>query len=179
MELLDKGIMYESKIKDEKKSMIFLVFSSLVFLILGIVMGSILGGPMFSMMFMGFLVVACLSVISYSKISNYKSEINNIDEMTDVFDEFIITTQIISKAHESNVSISGDRKDIIGFTYNEYIVGLRTLSGQSFRVYSKNLYTSSREGEYVDVLVKQKLDKNKQVLDSSYIPLCDTIKQSI
>lgn len=175
MELLDKGKMYNSQIKQIKHSMIF--FSVLVMIIP-------ISAIFFDMMSIGMILfylglIVFINLICYWGRSNLKSKINNIDKMTDVFDEFIVTTQIISKSQESKTNVFGQQGYVSSSTHHTYIVGVRTLSGHPLRICSKNLYMSSREGEYVDIVIKQKLDKNDQVLDSSYIPLLNTIKQSI
>lgn len=177
MELLDKGMMYESKVKQGKVSIILFTLLGLLWPVFFVFIGD---KDIFLLLIMvSLFMVILVDLIVYICIRANRSKINKIDEMTDVLDEFIVTTQIISKSQESNTNVSGQQGYVSSSTHHEYMVGVRTLSGQPLRIYSKNLYMSSREGEYVDILVKQKLDKNKQVLDSSYIPLFDTIKQSI
>ena len=127
-----------------------------------------------------FVAVFAVTIgILYFTLKQHSSKLEYIDKMTDKFDKFVITTQIISKSKETVTNVSGQDGYVSSTTRHTYIVGVRANNGSALELYSKDLFMSAREGEYIDVLVKQKLDKNEKVLDCSFTPLMDTIKQSI
>lgn len=168
MELLDKGMKHNKKIKQAKLSIVYFLF----IMVIGIVLGRVLIGSSNSSMNMciammvGVGIIIALLVISY-----HKRAIIKIDEITDVFLSDVVTTKVISKSIESYIENSTK--------YHDYIVSARTIDNKTIIIYSKDLYMSINKGEYVDILVKEKLDKNRQLVDSSYIPLMDTIKSRI
>lgn len=110
-------------------------------------------------------------------------EIAKINNNTAKFEKFTVPTKIISKAQENTTevygSISNGNGDVSSSTYYNYIVGLRTTNGNLITIDSKELYMGAVEGEFVDVLVRQKLDKNNMILDSSHTALMHTLRTTL
>lgn len=120
-------------------------------------------------------------VTKYKK--HYKKKIIEIENLTDKFEAYKVTVKIVSKSQEINSRMTVNQNQygssIHKSTNQKYLVGIRTESGNSAIIYSKQLYMGSSEGEYIDILVKQKLDKNGNVIDSAHIPLMETIRATL
>lgn len=175
MELLDKGMMHTSKIKQIK---VYILLSLIVFLGVPLVFIVIERKIQISSFILSASLVPIIMIFCFA-LKQHISQIKYIDKMTDRFDKFVVTAQIVSKVQESNTRVSGQQGYVSSRTSHTYMVGLRDISGSNFRINSSDLYMSSREGEYVDILVKQKLDKNNNVIDSSYIPIMETIRSTL
>ena len=120
-----------------------------------------------------------LNVVFYYILKHHTSKLEYIDKMTDKFEQFTIRTQIITKSKETTTNVSRNQNYVSSRTSHKYIVSVRAEFGGSIEIYSKDLYMSAREGEYIDVLIKRKVDKNGELLDASYIPLLNTIREQI
>lgn len=176
MELLDKGNYYTEKIKQIKNAIKVVIGVLGILEIVSAIMApdialecfviiSLVGIPLFGLL--------------YFVLRQHKSKLEYIDKMTDKFEEYTVRAQIISKSQESTTHVSGQQGYVSSSTSHLYMVGVRTYSGHTLTIYSESLYMSAREGEYVDVLIKHKLDKNDNLLDKSFTPLLNTISESI
>lgn len=176
MELLDLGSFHTAKIKHCKRNIallapLFFVAPAVTMIIIGefsLILTSIsLLGGLFVLGIFGF------------PLKDHTAKLNRIKNEAADFEEFTLTTQVVSKSHEATTSVSGQQGYVSSSTSHRYIVGVRTNQGRHLELDSKQLFMSIREGEYVDVLIKQIVDKNDKLLDSSYIPLMNTIKASL
>lgn len=126
-----------------------------------------------------YIIIFLIIILCFFMKKRAMREILRIQNNTAKFEKFTITAQIISKSRESSTSISGTGNNISSRTSHDYIVGVRTVNGKLITIGSKELYLGSAEGEFIDILIKQKLDKNGELLDSSHIPLMQTIRATL
>ena len=88
-----------------------------------------------------------------------------------------ITVEIISKTQEVK-SITASDEDT-GLINNQYLIGTKASNGERFTICSKKLFIEAREGEYIDIMSKRKLDKDNKVLDFLNIPLMNTLRTTL
>lgn len=182
IELLSKGLRYKAQIDElstKKFKLMMTIFSliALIGLIISIVVLDSFGLTIASLVYMAGILV---SPKYYKK--NRENKIIKIEENTVKFERYRTPGQIISKTQESNTTVSVNQNQY-GSTINKttnykYIVGLRTPKGDIMTVYSKELFLGSREGEYVDIVSKYKIDKNNKIIDFIDIPLMETVRNA-
>lgn len=179
VELLRDGLRYKSQMKYAVRgkwmSLSFCVIGVLFVLIPGLEymdaeILSLLGLPVF--FFMGVL----FPFFEIIKRMNEK-KITNIEKNTVKFEKRKIAVEIISKTQETKTTVSSEGD--INSVYNQYLIGVRTTNGESLTICSKELFVAAREGEYIDIINKRKLDKDNKVLDFLNIPLMNTLRTTL
>lgn len=182
-DLLDKGLEYKSKIDELSGRYCKTCIAIMFFLgIICIAMGMYIGLTIF------FVIIGLISLVFsliFPKVyrKSMEKKIIEIEKLTDKFEAYKVTVKIVSKSQEINSRMTVNQNQygssIHKSTNQKYLVGIRTESGNSAVINSKKLYMGSAEGEYIDMLVKQKLDKNGNIIDSSHIPLMETIRATL
>ena len=172
MELLDKGNYYASRVKDIKSTIILSISVFVGFLIVSKILTQKV--DMFSATLF-FLLDIFVIVKLYIYLRCCESNIKHIDKNTVKIEECIIRTQIVSKYKESDdyALIYNNKKSLL------CVIDVRTDFDYILKLYSESLYVLAKEGEYVDILIKYKLDKYGNVLDKSFVPLIGTIKKRL
>ena len=171
MELLEKGLAYQTTIKNLSSKLITIIFGLIALLGIWLLKISFEYSSS-SIRNLGLFIIIFSITFPMLLKQYFRMKINEIDKKTHNMESFSVEVQIISKSKESTTNIS----DGYGTTYHKYIVGVRDSSGRIFTVNSKELYMGAVEGEYIDILIKRKLDINGNILDSAAIPLMNSIR---
>lgn len=182
IELLSKGLRYKAEIDElsTKKFKLLMKISFFIALFFVIISIAYLDSFEFTLLSLAFIAFIFVFPKAYKK--NREKKIIKIEENTVKFERYRTPGQIISKTQESNTTVSVNQNQY-GSTINKttnykYIVGLRTPKGDIMTVYSKELFLGSREGEYVDIVSKYKIDKNNKIIDFIDIPLMETVRNA-
>lgn len=196
IDLLDKGLEYKSKI-DALSCRNFKAFNAIMFFggIMNIIFAIYIGfmtlfeedgiyiGLAIFLVIGGFLCLAFSLIFPRASRKSMEKKIIEIEKLTYKFEAYKVTVKIVSKSQEINSRMTVNQNQygssIHKSTNQKYLVGIRTESGNSAIINSKQLYMGSSEGEYIDILVKQKLDKNGNIIDSAHIPIMETIRATL
>lgn len=183
MELLDKGLYYKTLMNPKQYKPAIIMTGTIGTIMYIFMLKSSVDNIKEFLFITGFWAfVAFFPIIILIGTTIYaKKKIKEIDKKTAEFKQSRLTVQIVSKSLESILSISTNSESsrVSGTTYQQYKVGVRSITGISFTVANESLYMGTKEGEFIDIIVKQKVDKNNNVIDSSHIPLMQTIRASV